>query len=290
VRQQQKRNISYLLVQRLVLSGLLLGISFFAISQSPSDADTSRRLSIEMDTTIMPPAAEIVDTVVTIEENYKDEEEEEEKEYFLPHYVTGGGFDSIHQRKISDQLRNSLLKDKDFWYADYEPSPKKPVKMKNSNGVSFFDTGGFQTFLWILIIGGFAAVVMLYLHNNNVRLFRTSKTISDAEKELEDTEDIFAINYQKEIDKATGTGNYRLAVRLHFLQLLRNLADRNIIQYKQDRTNLDYMLQLDKSKHYADFFKLTRHYEYSWYGLFAIDETKYTLVKKDFESFYSKLI
>jgi hypothetical protein len=290
VRQQQTCNSSYFLAQRFVLSVLLLIASFFVKAQNPPVADTVRQLSVEMDTTTMPPPAKMLDTVVAAEENYEQEIEEEEKEYFLPHYVTGGGFDSIKQRKISNELRNSLLKSKDFWYADYELTQKKQVKNNRSGRIPFFNTSGFQLFLWILIIGGFAAVVMLYLYNNNIRLFRKSRTISEAENEQGDTDDIFAINYQKEIDKAAGTGNYRLAVRLHFLQLLRNLADRNIIQYKQDRTNLDYMLQLDKSIHYADFFKLTRHYEYSWYGLFAIDETKYTLVKKDFESFYSKLI
>ncbi len=94
-----------------------------------------------------------------------------------------------------------------------------------------------------------------------------------------ETNDIFAINYQKEIDKAVGMNNYRLAVRLMFLRLLRNLSDKNIIQYKQDSTNFDYMMQLRSTGMYPDFFRLTRNYEYSWYGQFDIDKEKYSSLK-----------
>ena len=84
---------------------------------------------------------------------------------------------------------------------------------------------------------------MFYLADSNVGLFRRRKTLVDPAStgEEEIPEDIFAINYQKEIDKAAAQGNYRLGIRLMFLRLLRSLSEKkNIIQYKRDRTNLDY--------------------------------------------------
>ncbi|HZI53380.1 MAG TPA: hypothetical protein VFD56_06750, partial [Chitinophagaceae bacterium] len=146
----------------------------------------------------------------------------------------------------------------------------------------------FQTLLWFIIIGGFAAFLILYLYNSNVGLFRKSSIIAAEESDSE-TGDIFAINYQREIDKSVASGNYRLAVRLMFLRLLKNLSDKNIIQYKQDNTNLDYLMQLQTGGMYADFFRLTRNYEYCWYGQFEIDKEKFTVIKKDFDSFDRKL-
>ena len=67
------------------------------------------------------------------------------------------------------------------------------------------------------------------------------------EGQTKETENIFEINFQQEIDKAVQAGNYRLAVRLLFLRLLKNLAEKNIIQYQQDRTNFDYLMQLGNS-------------------------------------------
>jgi hypothetical protein len=70
-----------------------------------------------------------------------------------------------------------------------------------------------------------------------------------------------------------------------FLRLLKEMAEKNIIQYKQDRTNLDYLLQLQPTGYYHDFFRITRNYEYSWYGLFDISEDAYNKVKNDFTQF-----
>jgi hypothetical protein len=74
-----------------------------------------------------------------------------------------------------------------------------------------------------------------------------------------------------------------------FLQLLKELSNKNIIRYQQDRTNFDYLMQLHGTKYYEDFFRLTRNYEYAWYGLFDITESKFELVKKDFNKMNSQL-
>jgi len=70
-----------------------------------------------------------------------------------------------------------------------------------------------------------------------------------------------------------------------FLQMLKTMSGKNIIQYKQDRTNFDYLLQLRDTKHYHDFFRLTRNYEYSWYGNFPVSDEAWQLIKNDFEKF-----
>ena len=146
----------------------------------------------------------------------------------------------------------------------------------------------FQTVLWLIIVCGFVTFLILYLYNSNASLFRKSRNIADEETDAE-TSDIFTINYQKEIDKAVGMSNYRLAVRLMFLRLLRNLSDKNLIQYKHDATNFDYMMQLHPTEVYPGFSRLARHYEYSWYGQFDIDKEKYSIIKNEFENFERKL-
>ena len=100
----------------------------------------------------------------------------------------------------------------------------------------------------------------------------------------------FEINYKERIDRAVNAGNFQLAVRLHFLQMLKILSGRNIIQYKHDRTNFDYLMQLRSTSHYNDFFRLTRNYEFAWFGNFAVNEEMYHVIKNDFEKFDSGLL
>ena len=127
--------------------------------------------------------------------------------------------------------------------------------------------------------------MILYLANSNVRLFRRPDKTFDSDQADPESGDIFSINFNREIDKAAGLGNYRLAIRLMFLQLLKNLSEKNIIQYKHDRTNFDYLSQLYSTRYYEDFFRITRHYEYSWYGQFEVNPQTYQVIKKEFEDF-----
>jgi hypothetical protein len=130
----------------------------------------------------------------------------------------------------------------------------------------------------------------MYLAATDVHLFRKkSVPVSNKEEEDEISEDIFAINYQKEIDKAAAQGNYRLAVRLLFLRLLKNMSDKNVISYKQDKTNSDYLMQLSSTNYYQDFFRITRYYEYSWYGKFEVSNEAYLLINKEVQQFENLL-
>jgi hypothetical protein len=112
-----------------------------------------------------------------------------------------------------------------------------------------------------------------------------------AEKIREDiaSENIFDINYQREIEKAVNARDYRLAVRLMFLRLLKQLSQKKIIEYKQERTNFDYLSQLHSTGYYNDFFRLTRNYEYVWYGKFDVSRETFGVIKNQFENFDRKL-
>lgn len=215
-------------------------------------------------------------------DSYEEETEEEETTvYFTPRKMEGPGMDSFQLRSIPDSVLQRLGKDEDFWYAGISVAVESP---KQKSG-EISNQSWFQTLLWFIIIAGFGVFVILYLSNSNIGLFRKRNRNIGEEGGDPETDDIFAINYQKEIDKAAATGNFRLAIRLMFLRLLKNLAEKNIIQYKHDRTNFDYLVQLSPTKYYHDFFRITRNYEYSWYGKFQVNEDAYKIIKTEIERF-----
>jgi hypothetical protein len=265
----------------------LLHFLFFSLllRAQYQEIDSTRLLSRDLDritdTLIEPPTGA---EEITEEEEYEDEPAENNTIYFLKKefQTNGGGPDSLQLRKLPDSLVKKFQKDNAFWYVNYVFDEEK----KKNEKMPLTETPLFQTILWLIIIGGFVTFVIMYLANNNVSLFRKANKVigTDRESDIE-TENIFEINYQKEIDKAVNNSNYRLAVRLMFLRALKNLSDKKVIEYKQDRTNFDYLLQLHSTKYYDDFFRLTRSYEYSWYGQFDVDSGKFPLIKNDFENF-----
>lgn len=251
----------------------------------------------EADTLPPPMQEDVIDSEVTAvpDEDTNGTTESHTSIYFLQRsqQPNGGGPDAVRWKKLPDTLVKRLQADNDFWYVNYEFNKEKKKKKQfdyDAKNGSLFQTSWFQTLLWILIIGMFVSFVIIYLANSHTGLFRRKDTIIHSDDEMAFiTDNIFEINYLREIDKAISNGNYRFAVRLMFLRVLKNLSDTKMIQYTPDRTNFDYLMQLQSTGHYTDFFRLTRNYEYSWYGHFDIDAEKFSWIRRDFEDFDQKL-
>ena len=193
--------------------------------------------------------------------------------------------DTIRLRQVPGSVVDSLKKDDAFWYADHV-FKKKEIKEERARDIKPPPQWMNMTTLVIIVVI-FLAVLAWYLFKNNI-ITKKQAIFKEGKEEISD-ENIFNINYQKEIQKAIGTSNYRLAVRLMFLRLLKNLSQKNIIQYKQERTNFDYLSQLYSTGYYNDFFRLTRNYEYAWYGKFDISTDGFGIIKSEFEKFDHKI-
>ena len=194
---------------------------------------------------------------------------------------------SVHYRKVPDSVVKELQKLPQFWWAN-EPWDKEEAAAPQKQRV--IDMQWFRTLMWVLVVSAFVGAVIWYLGSVSFNPFRRKpKVIRGEGEEYVETDNIFEINYGREINRALQNGNYRLATRLMYLQLLKNLAERNIIQYKPDRTNFDYLMQLYKTPHYKEFFSLTRSYEYAWYGKFDPGKDGFASINNDFESFNRKL-
>lgn len=204
-------------------------------------------------------------------------------------------YPKIHARQAKPGAVQDEKKEKAFWYADLAPDGKKPADEEQDSmdirppRTRLTDQTWFQSILWFIIIGGFATCIGIYLSSNNVGIFRRKNVHMAMDGDGEIPEDIFAINYQQEIEKARQAGNFRLAVRLHYLRMLKLMSERQVIRYTQDKTNFDYMMQLQGGRYYEDFFRITRDYEYSWYGQFSVSEDMYELIRKDFDRMEKEL-
>lgn len=239
--------------------------------------------------------AQTDDDSATMYKDFIDEEEEPEENttgestVFLKKADRYSEWQPFQQRNIPDSVISRLKRQEAFWYADLAGKTEKKPESNKTRSTPVGQQGWFRTLIWLVILVGFAAFLITYLSGSNVGLFRKKNIIISEQENEEMPEDIFAINYQKEIDKATSSGNYRLAVRLMFLRLLKNMAERNIINYKQDKTNFDYLSELYASSNYQQFFKVTRNYEYSWYGQFDITEEAYQVIRSNFDVFENQL-
>jgi hypothetical protein len=189
----------------------------------------------------------------------------------------------LELRKVNRQDVENIRNDKDFWYVD--EMQKKEKKKAEPPAENWFGkllrTNWFEPLMWIVVIGSFVGILIWFLSTMDVSIFRKkAKRISDNSEE-ETPENIFEIDFEKAITAAVNARNLRLAVRLMYLQLLKELSEKNIIRYNPQRPNSEYVMQLYGTSYYPEFFSITRNFEYAWYGGFHVSAVAYEKIRAE---------
>jgi hypothetical protein len=97
------------------------------------------------------------------------------------------------------------------------------------------------------------------------------------------------MKFDQLIRDAIEKGNYRYAIRLHYLRTLKDLSDRSLIAWKPEKTNLQYIQEMSRHPDAAAFEQLTDIFDWVWYGEFEVDAQNYTALLAPFDQFHHKL-
>lgn len=142
--------------------------------------------------------------------------------------------------------------------------------------------------LTMVIIRLLIVVVLVYavlkLLGMDFKHFTTGATAAGLPY-TEGDENIHVIDFDAEIAAAVQHNNYRLAVRLHYLESLKKLSDKGLIHWEQSKTNHDYLNELTDSEKKQGFGQLTQQFEYAWYGNFAVSEQRFSQISALFQNF-----
>lgn len=95
-------------------------------------------------------------------------------------------------------------------------------------------------------------------------------------------EDIHNIDFRSIIAKSKEANDYRLSIRYYYLWLLKKMTDNAIIEWDIEKTNSDYVHEIQKEALKEDFQYLSYIYDYSWYGEFLIDDSLFIKAEKAF--------
>ena len=95
-------------------------------------------------------------------------------------------------------------------------------------------------------------------------------------------EDIHNIDFKSIIEKSKSANNYRLSIRYYYLWLLKRMSDSHVIEWDIEKTNSDYLYEIQRASLKEDFQYLSYIYDYSWYGEFTIDEALFQKAEKAF--------
>lgn len=167
-----------------------------------------------------------------------------------------------------------------------KPKKKKEGEPKEKRDISF-NLGFSKSFATVLLVVIGTALLVLLLRltlgtqakARNKKIKATQEAISLEEIE----ENLTANDPTNLIDQAIQNGNYRLALRLYYLKIIRELSLTGAIEWKKDKTNGDYLRELKKNQLRSPFRSVTIAFERIWYGNRLLDREEFMRIQPEFD-------
>jgi hypothetical protein len=205
----------------------------------------------------------------------------------------------VAERTFDQKSIQNLKRDKDFQYDSLrEPAENVLQRWWNSFWLWFWSKvnaimqtkKGRITFYTVSIL--LAAAVLVFFVMKVMGLSSGSifgrNTKNGLAYSISD-DDIHKISFDEAIQNAVDNGNYRLALRLLYLQSLKNLSDRGYINWAIDKTNRDYINEVATRPWFGLFKMLTHTFEYAWYGEMNVERDNFQRLQLQFQQFNNQL-
>ncbi|MCB0710696.1 MAG: DUF4129 domain-containing protein [Ignavibacteriae bacterium] len=193
-------------------------------------------------------------------------------------------------RTFSSADIDSYLSDDEFDYARGAEPPTNLIEKLfnwffNLINKVFGNKVANEILVYIFFAAALILVIWFIARSEGTGLF-ARKGSGKVELDFEEMpEDIHAINFDRLIAEALTAGEYRRAVRLQYLKTLRTLSERELIEWRREKTNGEYLREIQGDVLRSRFAELTLLFDYVWYGGFDINRAQYGKIGETFTSF-----
>jgi len=142
---------------------------------------------------------------------------------------------------------------------------------------------------YLLIAAIIGLIVWLFIRLNPgpslIGVPETGSVTFNEEEEIVRSQDISSL-----IDSAIRAGNYRLAVRYYYLQLLKHLDNKGLIDYEFQKTNAEYLAEIKDDSYKPKVKRLMRLYDFIWYGSFSVSENDFLVAQNSFREVENSIL
>ncbi len=200
---------------------------------------------------------------------------------------------SLNVRSFDTTLFNQFRQSDEFQYDTAQPAPTLYQRLMDwlTQGMRRNNTQT-QNFWRVLgIVIAVLAILLLIFTMLNVKtssIFAKNSHINASWKE-KDEEEILGAQIIDQINEAISKENYRLAIRLQYLNIIKTLSERGFIKWRPNKTNNDYIKELGKTDFVTWFKELARYYEFVWYGDFPVDVKTYHSFNELYKNYEGKI-
>lgn len=171
------------------------------------------------------------------------------------------------QESLSQKLWNAVIE----WLSELGDT--------NYDGIG--DLIGYALIVGVIVIG-----VMLIVRSSKQGVFEGAGrgVASVKEEELEPVQDL-----DRQIGEAVAGANYRLAIRLLFRRTIADMRDRQLIIYRPEKTDAQYVREIRSLPVHGPFSRAVVLFHHAWYGMEDVDLVKYQEASNAFNTVRSLL-
>ncbi len=201
----------------------------------------------------------------------------------LPDIVSAATNDSL---TISRNNWRKTIGKKD--YTETYFIPKVNNKFNFNPSFSWIKSDISRIIFTIIVISVLAFFLYLLLRN---KVFNINKKIDNKElyQVLDENADINDLDLDSIYAKVMNENNYKLAIRIRFLMVLKILVSQEYLRWEKDKTNGDYVRELSKTDFNPDFMHLVMIFERIWFSDIEINASDFGILNPSFTNFISKL-
>ena len=191
--------------------------------------------------------------------------------------------------KISETHWNTVSKEKNYIETYTDDDETKEKKKETSIGKRpSMDFGGFKYVFYIIIAGAIIFLVVKILQNIN------SSPNIDVDKgrvyTLSEVEDkMLDIDLDKILNDALLAADFRLALRINFLIIIKMLSLSGKIILTKEKTNWEYFNELNDPTIALKFKEIVEPFETIWYGEHELSESQFNRLLPAYNVFKNKL-
>ena len=204
-----------------------------------------------------------------------------------------------HATSISNAQWRELTNDKAFSYKDEKEMHKATKQNANENAfatfwrwiVVFFSSPAGKSIIWLTFFFVIGYAIFKAFFSEHTQLFGKHKKAPpspDNDNQLQ-SEDVLTTDWETYLKQAMAANDIRLAVRYSYMHLLQLLQQRQYIQYRADKTNNDYYHELNNDEIRQPFRRLTRQYEFAWYGNYPVQQQAYDHYMETFNALKNRI-
>ncbi len=170
--------------------------------------------------------------------------------------------------------------DKDFEaQKDYfSREAKSPKATPASNGLS----SGMK----IALIVGISVVLGFLIYRIILDSRKGGKKIKPTDETLPETEDAVELprsELEIRLEAAVNAEDYREAIRIYFIFIIKSLREHNWIHWEKKKTNRLYLLEMRDRPNYRQFSEAISLFEVIWYGRRQLNREEYLRIQPLFQ-------